>query len=63
MIRLLSIALVLLSQLAALNALEISKSLVRIEATSQEPNYKTPGAQERYPRVSAPDSSSRVATS
>jgi S1-C subfamily serine protease len=28
--------------LAALHAVEISKSLVRIEATSQEPNYKTP---------------------
>jgi S1-C subfamily serine protease len=26
----------------ALSALEISKSLIRIEATSQEPNYKTP---------------------
>ena len=31
-----------LCTVAALNAVEISKSLIRIEATSQEPNYKTP---------------------
>ena len=36
------IAAALLLPLAALHAVEISKSLVRIEATSQEPNYKTP---------------------
>ena len=36
------IALAFLCSVAALNAVEISKSLVRIEATSQEPNYKTP---------------------
>jgi S1-C subfamily serine protease len=36
------IAAALLPPLAALHAVEISKSLVRIEATSQEPNYKTP---------------------
>jgi S1-C subfamily serine protease len=36
------IAATLLLPLAALHAVEISKSLVRIEATSQEPNYKTP---------------------
>ena len=42
MFRFLSIALALFSTLAALNAVEISRSLVRIEATSQEPNYKTP---------------------
>lgn len=35
-------ALAFLCTVAALNAMEISKSLVRIEATSQEPNYKTP---------------------
>ena len=35
-------ALAFLCTVAALNAVEISKSLVRIEATSQEPNYKTP---------------------
>jgi S1-C subfamily serine protease len=42
MFRFLSIALALFSTLAALNAVEISRSLIRIEATSQEPNYKTP---------------------
>ena len=42
MTRLLPLALVFLSTLAALDAIEISRSLVRIEATSQEPNYKTP---------------------
>jgi len=42
MFRLFSFVLVLLSVLAPLDALEISRSLVRIEATSQEPNYKTP---------------------
>jgi S1-C subfamily serine protease len=31
-----------LCTVVALNAVEISKSLIRIEATSQEPNYKTP---------------------
>lgn len=36
------IAAVLLFSLTATHAVEISKSLVRIEATSQEPNYKTP---------------------
>ncbi len=36
------IAFALLCTVAALNAVEISKSLIRIEATSQEPNYKTP---------------------
>ena len=36
------IALAFLCSVAALDAVEISKSLVRIEATSQEPNYKTP---------------------
>jgi S1-C subfamily serine protease len=36
------LALAFLCTAAALNAVEISKSLVRIEATSQEPNYKTP---------------------
>jgi len=42
MFRFLSIALALFSTLAALNAVEISRSLIRIEATSQEPNYMTP---------------------
>ena len=42
MFRFLPIALALFSTLAALNAVEISRSLIRIEATSQEPNYKTP---------------------
>jgi S1-C subfamily serine protease len=42
MFRFLSIALALFPMLAALNAVEISRSLIRIEATSQEPNYKTP---------------------
>ncbi|MFM8763421.1 MAG: S1C family serine protease [Spartobacteria bacterium] len=36
------IAAALLLPLAAVHSVEISKSLVRIEATSQEPNYKTP---------------------
>lgn len=36
------IAFAFLGTVAALNAVEISKSLIRIEATSQEPNYKTP---------------------
>jgi S1-C subfamily serine protease len=36
------IAFAFLFTVAALNAVEISKSLIRIEATSQEPNYKTP---------------------
>ena len=36
------IAFAFLCTVAALNAVEISKSLIRIEATSQEPNYKTP---------------------
>lgn len=42
MFRFLSIALAIFSTLAVLNAVEISRSLIRIEATSQEPNYKTP---------------------
>ena len=42
MFRFFLIAAALLLPLAALHAVEISKSLVRIEATSQEPNYKTP---------------------
>jgi S1-C subfamily serine protease len=36
------IAFAFLCTIAALNAVEISKSLIRIEASSQEPNYKTP---------------------
>ena len=36
------IAFAFLFTVAALNAVEISKSLIRIEATSQDPNYKTP---------------------
>ena len=36
------IAFALLCTVAALNGVEISKSLIRIEATSQGPNYKTP---------------------
>lgn len=42
MFRLLRITLALLSTLAALQAVEISRSLIRIDATSQEPDYKTP---------------------
>lgn len=42
MFRFLSITLAIFSTLAVLNAVEISRSLIRIEATSQEPNYKTP---------------------
>ncbi|MFM8715423.1 MAG: PDZ domain-containing protein [Spartobacteria bacterium] len=42
MCRFLLIAAALLLPLAAVHSVEISKSLVRIEATSQEPNYKTP---------------------
>ncbi|MEI8293489.1 MAG: trypsin-like peptidase domain-containing protein [bacterium] len=38
----LSIVLLFLATFPVLNAIEISKSLVRIEATAQEPNYKTP---------------------
>lgn len=42
MLRFLLPSLTLLLALATLDAVEISRSLVRIEATSQEPNYKTP---------------------
>lgn len=42
MFRLLPLFLLVLFAVAPLNAVEISRSLVRIEATSQEPNYKSP---------------------
>ena len=42
MFRYLSTPLVLLATLVTLQAVEISRSLIRIEATSQEPDYKTP---------------------
>jgi len=42
MTRFYSMAAALLLPLAAIHAVEISKSLVRIEATSQDPDYKTP---------------------
>lgn len=42
MFRILTLPLALLLALATLDAVEISRSLIRIEATSQEPNYKTP---------------------
>jgi len=42
MFRLVPLFFLVLFTVASLNAVEISRSLVRIEATSQEPNYKSP---------------------